>query len=569
MLSPDLVSLIGTQLAEQPKYGWAAYIHRTENELPLTFDARTAWQIPILQDNAPQQVFMKCSQVGVTVIAIVNMMILLYNGLPGIYVLPTGVAMYDFVKGRIDPMLSGVPFYRRHYATEKEDASGARMKTIFKRRVKFAGSNVRNSFFEMPAGWYIVDEWDRCDRANLDYLEDRISRADVKIRFKIGNPTFNKTGIHAEYLASDQEQWLVKCPSCNRRQPLTWFENVVRQVGRRRYVLRDRTMQMQLNELANKQGPDVAVQVLATECEQTATDARIFCSNPACARPIDRHSPGEWVPAFSDRPVHGRHINKIFGDPTAGAIVNVLKKQILSQHDPTLRQRWFNNDLGLPYEEQGSRVTDQLLADAAADYEFPHQLPFQILQHDFTQSVMGVDVGTTMHVHISGVYVHEYKIHRVKLFIGQVEDPEQLWDLITRYNVTAGVIDAMPETRMSRNFAKARPGFWMAYYSKQDQKIDHVRDKKKKTISLNRTEALDASLADYDAGLVTLPMNWRSLDGGKFAEQMKAPTRAFSDEHGRIEWSKCEDHHRHADTYEYWAARLPGATTWGGMKGSM
>lgn len=508
---------------------------------------------------------MKCSQVGITVIAILNMLIFMYNGLPGIYVLPTGVASDDFVKNRIDPMLQHVPFYARNYANEASDTKGVRMKTIFRRRVKFAGSNVRNNFFEFPAGWYIVDEWDRCDKANLDYLEDRISRAAVKIRFKIGNPTFHKIGIHAEYMASDGEVWMVKCPSCNRHQGFDWFENVVRQVGRRRFVLRDRSMQGKLNSLVKQEGQEVGIRILTSDCEQLDKDARVYCSNPKCQRPINRHAPGEWVAEHPTRPVHGRHINKIFGDPTPAAVLNVFKKQIVSLHDPTLRQRWANNDLGIPYEEAGTRVTDQLLQDAAADYEMPRKLPTQVMQHDFDFSVMGVDVGTTMHVHISGIFMLKYKIYRVKLFIGQVESPQEVHDLIKRYNVTSAVFDALPETRMVRQFCK-RAGFWMALYNKSDQKVDHKRDPKTKTLSLNRTEALDASLADYDEGLVILPLNWRSIDNGEFVEQMKAPTRMFNTEKERVEWTKCTDHHRHADTYEHWATRLPGASHWGGMK---
>lgn len=510
---------------------------------------------------------MKCSQVGVTVIAIVNMLTWLHEGFPGIYVLPTGVTMYDFVKGRIDPMLKSVPFYRKNCAPEPDDASGARMKTIFRRRVKFAGSNVRNSFFEMPAGWYIVDEWDRCDRANLSYLEDRISRMDIKRRMKIGNPTFMKVGIHAEYLAGNQMVWLIRCGSCNHHQQLNWFENVVRQIGRRRYVLRDRIMQNRFNKLVIRNGPAVAARTLATQCEEASQDAKVYCTR--CHRIIDRQAPGEWVPIHPDRPVPSRAINKMFADPTRAAIINVFRKQIESTHDPMLRQRWFNNDLGIPYEESGTRITDQLLDDAAADYDMPYKLPAQIMHRDFDFAVMGADVGTTMHVMISGIWIEHFDIHRLKLWIGQVESEQQIHDLIARYNVTSGVIDALPEQRMARMLCRRYKGFYMALYNKAEQKGDFIRDDKKRIISLNRTEALDASLAAWDAGLVQIPMNWRSIDAGQFAEQMKNPTRTFDSDKDRIIWTKGDDHYRHADTYDFYASRLPGATRWSGMKGQL
>ena len=557
------------QLIGYQKFFLASNIHETETEVPLTFDKTTNWQVPIFQDSNPQQVFMKCSQVGVTVIAIVNMMTLLQAGMPGLYVLPTGVTMYDFVKNRIDPILSNVDYYADHYGGNREDVKGARMKTIFGRRVKFAGSNVQNSFFEMPAEWYIIDEIDRCDAINLDYLEDRISRAKTKYRIKIGNPTFDKMGIHAEYLASNMQEWLIRCPHCNKHQMLDWFENVVRQVGRRTYVLRDRNVQRQINDLVKIEGPEVGLKILADRFEKEGKDARVYCSAPKCQKVIDRHAPGEWIAKALGRTVSGYHINKIFGDPNAGAVLNVFNKQQGSLHDPDKKQRWYNNDLGIPYEEKGSRITDQLLSDACREYTMPRALPQQFFQQDIEWSVMGIDVGSQFHVTISGMWMHRFNVYRIKLYVGNVSEIEDVEKLIKRFNVTSAVIDAFPEQRLARALCKKYSGFYMCEYNKSDKiQADHVRDDKTRRLQLNRTEALDMSLAEYDAGLVLLPLNWRHIDGGEFRTQMKMPTRVYDPILKRVRWTKGKDHYRHADTYELWATKLPGAARWGGMKGS-
>ena len=497
-----------------------------------------------------------------------NMMNNLSNGLPGIYVLPTLGLMYIFVKNRIDPILAQVPFYAKHYATRKEDAQGSELKTIFRRRVKFAGSNVKSAFFEMPAGWYIIDELDLCETANLKFLEDRISRAKVKRWMKISNPRHEKAGIHAEFLASDQKEWNITCPHCVVEQSLDWDRNAVRQVGKRRYVLRDRKVQAKLNQLRQSESLAVAGKMLLDELELTGQDARIYCGQADCQKPIDRHGPGYWKAKYPDRHVSGYHINKMFGDPNPGAIFRMYLAQMVGIHDPALREHFSNNILGRPHSEKGNRVTDQMMADAAQDYQMPFKLPMQILQHDLTWAVAGCDVGTAWHVHISGIWMLKFNVIRVKLFIGQVDGPEGLHDLCQRFHVNAGVIDAMPETRLARKFCREHPGWVICWYTENKEELQP--DKKKPVIKINRTEALDGSLAEWDASQVILPMDFRSLDAGDFTESMKAPVRQVNPETGKISWSDPPgDHHRHTDTYEWLATRLPGAGMWGGMKGQL
>lgn len=562
----ELASLMDQQLTEHPKYGLAAFIHQTETENDLIFDRTTAWQVPILQDNSPQQVFMKCSQVGITVIAIITMLVNLMKGLPGLYVLPTKGTMYQFVKNRIDPILMQVPFYAKHYAQRREDATGSELKKIFRRGVKFAGSNVKSAFFEMPAGWYIIDERDLCEQKNLKYLADRIRRAKIKRWMEIGNPLHENAGIHEKWKISSQQEWNITCPHCNTQQTLTWEANCVRQVSKRRYVLRDRKVQAMLNKLRKTEPMKTACDMLQDQLDLTGQDARIYCGQAECQKVIDRHAPGRWIAKHPDRTVSGYHINQIFGDPNPGAIFRMYSDQMAGIHDPAQREHFYNNILGLPYSEKGNRITDQMLADAAQDYQMPFKLPAQIMQHDFAWTTAGCDVGNTWHLHISGMFMKDFQVYRVKLFVGQIDGPEELHDKCVLFNVTSGVIDAMPETRLARKFCATHAGWNMCWYT--DNKEELKPDKKKPEIKINKTEALDGSLAEWDAGFVTVAMDFRSLDGGEFVEQMKAPVREIDPDTKKISWSKPpNDHHRHADTYDWLATRLPGAGIWIGTKG--
>ena len=520
----------------------------------------------ILKDESDNQVFMKCSQVGITVLAIIMMMHWQAMGLPGIYVLPSQVLMEQFVKNRLDPILNSVPYYKKHYAPRKEDASGAAMKTLFRRRVKFAGSTVKNAFFEMPAGYFIIDELDLCDKKNLKFLEDRLGRQKKKRWLKIGNPRHAKQGIHAEFLSSDQKEWNVTCHHCGTEQPLDWNRNGVRQIGKRKYVLRDRKVQAKLNQLRRTNSLETAGKILLKEFEATEQDARIYCGEADCQKPIDRHGPGRWVPKHPERVVSGYHINKMFGDPHPGAILRMYLSQMIGIHDPAQREHFANNIEGKPYSETGNRITEELLASCAQDYAMPFKLPMQILQHDFTWTTGGCDVGNNWHTQISGIYVKDFVVYRVKLFVGQLDGPEKLHDVCKRFNVHSGVIDHLPETRLARKFCKEHPGWVTCLYTNNKNELQP--DKKLPEIKINRTEALDGSLAEYDAGRVILPMDWRSLDGGDFVEGMTSSERQTDPDTGKITWSKPDnDHHRHSDTYDWLATRLPGASMWAGAKG--
>lgn len=509
---------------------------------------------------------MKASQIGITVWAIIDFIWLMSEGLAGMYVLPTDRAMYTFVKNRIDPILRLVDYYKKNYARHRSDAKGSEMKTLFNRRIKFCGSNSVINFYEFPANFYIVDECKLCVQENIEILEDRLGRQKRKISRKIGNPGAENHDIHTDYLSSNQQEWLIKCDHCNQWQPLDYYANVVRQVSRRRFVLRDRNVQNKINQLAKHEGLEMAAKIISDNFRHEEKDARVYCSNIKCQKPINRHAPGEYVAKKLNRTVSGYSLNKVFGDPHQGAITELYRYQVESLYDPHKRALFANNRLGVPHSEAGNKITDQMLAECAKDYIMPRKIPAQIFQRDIAWTSAGVDVGGVLHVHISAVWLEAYNIIRCKVFIGQVDSYEALHQLCLRYNIRAGVIDALPDQHATRSFVKAHPGWFMCYYNKTNVKVDHVRNDKKRELQLNRTEAMDGAMGDYDAGRVILPKEWRTLDGSAFLEQMTMPVRLLDDKTGLAYWSKGVDHHRHTDVYDYWAARMPAVGTWAGLR---
>ncbi len=506
---------------------------------------------------------MKASQIGLTVLMICEMMAQMMAGRSGMYVMPTDSWMGKFVRNRIDPMVPNVPFYRAHYATRgRVDVKNVSMKTFFNRRVVFSGANVVNNFYEMPASWYVIDELDRCKAANLKYLDDRLSRQQVKIKRMISNPTFEGVGIHAEYQRSDQKRYLQKCPACNEWQELTYWANIVRQVDDTRWVLQDRSIQARINDIARRESLGDAAEIVAAQLEQSdGGDATIYCHR--CQRPIDRFSIGKWEKTYQDRTISGYTASKVIGDVNrSGAMVRLYQQHNASLFDPSQAQRFRNNDLAEPYREPGSSITDELLDACVYEYQPPLKLPWTFNSIDIRFALGGVDVGQPqLHVWIAALILWKRLPTLVYLKTDIVNEFEEVEDLGKRFRVAAWCVDGQPETRIARAFCRRAPGRYMVFYRKQDTSKPDAIDYKERSLNVNRTESIDRFYARIAEGRLLIPPGWRHFNHGDFKTHLTAPQRVtdLSDDPPKINWTKplVGDHFLHSGNYLNLATTVP------------
>lgn len=497
-----------------PRYSLAAFTHKNNNGVGLTFENKR-WLVTLYQDHSAHIVIRKASQVGITEFALVDMFWLAAQGISGMYILPTDTWRSTFVPNRVDQVMDYVPLYKRSKLKRFHSSDAVGMKTICGHNWKFVGSQVRGNFYEFPAGAFIVDEFDLCDKDNLTFAQDRLG-ADLmggRTR-KFGNPSVSGSGIDGEYELSDQKEWHVSC-HCGHKQVLNWFTHFIDE-----------------GDPPELQDPD---------------------GNPVCEKchePFDRLGPGEWIAENPGEEISGYSISKLFADSRPIPVVKKLYDNYLkSLHDPTALQRFWNNDLGLPFDAEGFKVTDSLLsACVEPGYRFPEEAK---------GTYGGIDVGKPLYVHISKVEANGV---RRKVFIGTTKDFEEADFIVKKYGATRGIIDALPETHESEKFVKSHPGWLMAYYGPVKGGRPKV-DWRKKTITVERTPALDASYQWYCEKKVVLPANWRSIHRNQFVKQMIAPTRVFDQDAnkgvGGFVWSDGKaDHHRHADTYDHFACLI-------------
>lgn len=493
--------------------------HRDTNGDRLTFSDKK-WLADIYKDNARYTVYMKCSQVHMTELALCTMYTLAHNKRRGMYILPSSEHRKTFVSDRINRMKDWSPLYEKSLKEGTKDGSDSNVyKTIFGVGWKFVGSNVRKDFFEFPCHALFFDEYDLLNQENIKYAYDRIANTQRPHISKFGNPTRDNFGIHAEWLQSDQREWHVEC-HCGHEQILDWYTHFVKDVGGS-YMLRHITGQ--------------------PVCEK-------------CGETFDRLGPGRWIALNPGSKVHGYRISRLFVRKTARVaptqdIFKLYVKFMNAQNDPTALQNFHNNYLAMTYENIDFKITEELLQKCALKDKLTYYDP-QVFR-----SVMGVDQGKvfscTISIVVDGVL---YDVH-----YADVDEWSDVEDLENKWNVIMTVVDAQgggyAETR---KFIKAKGGRYMCFYRPKDQlKKTFDKTEKTQTVLVNRTELLDLVVKSLKDGKCIIPKDYKQRMRGKWKKQMLESARV-TDAGGRPVWTKGTDHFFHSMAYRYLAFLMSG-----------
>lgn len=500
----------------------ATYVHRTANGLPLNFYDHQ-WQIGIYASKADKLVIEKSSKVGVSEYLIARLFGEAKAGRNGMYVLPDQPVRNRFVTSRIDKAIRQTAEYNANMSKNKKDVDSKTLKTMYGREWSFIGARNPDTFYEFNSAINIYDEYDKCNILSLETATDRTLGAEKDRWIKAGNPTIEGYGIDGALNDSTYQVWMIKCGHCNEHQELDFFNQFVIQEDSNEYALRDKSIDL---------------------TQEPTADAVGYCSK--CDRSIDRLGKGQWIKKYPDKLIEGFHVTRLFGSIARNrpVIIEDFKKLLDCAGDASLMQWFWNNRLGRPYAADGAKLTTALLSECVlADYLMPNITIG-------TPAVGGVDVGSKLHCTSSIIKDG----NRVKNSIESLPlDMEALELWIKRNNIRYGVIDALPETKFTKDFVKRNRGWYRCFYGAKDDKslalnINH----KERQINVGRTETLDASLAGYSRHERFVPKNFLTIDNGDFVKQMVAPTRVYDDRRQVFVWDEGNqaDHYRHADNYE-------------------
>lgn len=431
------------------------------------------------------------------------------SGLNVAYVFPTGEALGDFSKER----LSGLQWRDgQSLFTAYDDVT---FKQAGQSYLYLRSARSESALLSFRADVLILDEYDRMDPKAIHLARKRLRASPVRREIDISTPTVPGIGIHAEYLASDQQVWEVQCGTCRAWHELDFFRDV--HVAGASYAV---WKHWQIGQIQ---------------------DVTVAC--PTCHRAIDPCGPGRWIARQPDVALRGYQIPAL-SFPTidlAELVTNALSD------DPTVITEFYRSDLGLPYEPAGSRVTDVMLA----------QLDTDVSAGPWRQTTMGVDVGSRYHYRIDSTGPDGMRAIRA---MGSVRQWSDLDALMQTYAVRLCVVDAMPEQHGAQDWAhKHRGKVLRALYPEGITELFRV-DEHDGEIRINRTMAMDGVYA----AIAGATEHWPAavVHDPEVRAHLQAPVRVeFIDRHGqlRAQWVHTRpDHGFHASVYAMVAyAALP------------
>jgi hypothetical protein len=292
-----------------------------------------------------------------------------------------------------------------------------------------------------------------------------------------------------------------------------------------------------VREFPNKLGQEVGVIL-------PRGDGSFYRACPDCEAELDLDQ-GEWVADFPDRKIHGYRISQLFSS-------TVDPGEILREYRTTrFADRFYNLKIGVPWADLERRLDVMSVLARCGDAVMAQRGGYRECIR------MGVDTGRELHVVI---IKPRDRVHHDVIFMGVVHEFSDLDALMERYGVEACVIDGLPETHPTREFAKRHHSSVYMNFFAEHQRGGPAFDRKAHTCLVNRTEALDASRAAIRDELVTLPR--RSPIAETFAKHLSADAKILDEDEEtgikKYRYIKTgENHFSLAFTYAILAAKAP------------
>ena len=370
---------------------------RNEKGELIEFDSHP-FLFDIYADQAQWLVVMKAAQVGLTTCEMLkNHFDAKQYKLDIIYTLPTDSDVRIMVGGKTNRLIVNNP----SMLEDVVDKDSIEQKQIGNSMIFFRGTWTKKVAMMIPADRLVHDEK---DTSKLDIIADyksRLQHSKFKQIHTFSHPSLPETGIHADWLQSDQKHWFIKCPHCNFWQFLSWSTE---EPSKMSISFERRTF-------------------ICKKCQKDLPDTVRFL--------------GQWVAKFPDRKISGYWVPLLICPWVSAA--EIIDK---FQHPDTTPEFFFTKVLGLPYADASSKLlrksffqnlTDKLWAPATDQ-----------------RVVIGIDTGLRLDYVMGnkdGLFFH-----------GDATDYTDLDALMTRWSKAIAIIDQGGDLIGSRRFYEKWPG---------------------------------------------------------------------------------------------------------------
>src|SRR3990167_1569600 len=375
---------------------------------PFLFDIYT--------DTAQYLTIMKAAQVGLSTMSIIkNHYDAKRYKLDIIYTLPTDTDVRTFVGGKVNRIIAN----NKSMLADVADKDSIEQKQVGNSMIYFRGSWTKKAAIMVTSDRLVHDEK---DSSKLDVIADyqaRLQHSKFKQIHTFSHPSLPETGVHNDWLASDQKHWHIKCPACNYWQILTWN-----------------------TEDSHKMSIDIEKKIyVCKKCRKQIPDY------------VRRE--GQWVKKYLNKNISGYWVPLLIAPYISAE--EIVKKY---QAPETTPEFFYTKVLGLPFAD----ATSKLLRDS-----FFQNLTGKVWAPAADERViLGVDTGLRLDYvlgNLKGLFYH-----------GEASDYGPLDEIMRRWTNAIAVIDAGGDLIGSRAFAERWRGRVFICYLGGDRKTNELVD---------------------------------------------------------------------------------------------
>lgn len=262
------------------------------------------------------------------------------------------------------------------------------------------------------------DEIDISDQKMVSLFQSRMNNSDWKVRQLFSTPTFEKFGISDAYAASDQRQYLQRCPACNKWQlpffnaESCYFPDLPKHIEDLLELTQDDVNTMDLSK----------AYVRCVKCSHPLVEPR-----------------QEWVAKYQGR-VNARGYKISPFNTSKITLANIVQQLLLFKKNDYIRG-FHNTTLGETYSDEDSQISLSAI-QAAMDRGKPG-VPEVGGERP---CVLGIDMGQTAHLVLgdaNGRDIFLFEAVPIGKLIARVKE------LFGQYNIVAGCVDRFPYTPTS------------------------------------------------------------------------------------------------------------------------
>lgn len=199
--------------------GWLVK-HEIKNEKgdPITFHTHLFLQ-DIYEDQSTNLVVLKAAQIGLSTLEVLkNFRDAKTHKMDIIYTLPTDGDVSTFVKGKVNRIIAANKILQEY----TKDQDSIEQKAVGESIVYFRPTWTERAANMVTADRLVHDEKDSSNQHVLGTYQARMQHSKFKQTHVFSHPSNPGAGVDIEWKLSDQKEWFITCPHCNKEQVLTW-----------------------------------------------------------------------------------------------------------------------------------------------------------------------------------------------------------------------------------------------------------------------------------------------------------------------------------------------------------